>query len=938
MYNLILVFLLASAGFMIYFGFMSKRKVLWISGIALVVFTAALFWFMGFWGELLWFRQLGYNERFWKIWLAKGWLLASGCILPGLLVYVLTFNLKNGAKQIRIVAIAGAALIGGVMWTQNWEIFLKYFNRVPTEIKEPVLNMTTGFYLFVYPLLKVLYSTFLYSGVIALGANVIPVFQMLSAGQQSIRINLSIPLRNSIFTGAGVVMIILGIGKYIQRFGLFYSFRGAVFGPGWTDTHIRLPMMMLVSVITIITGLIMLMPAVRGRILGRVLNQKHYYGLVPLFVLPAAVIVIWFLLLGALPPLVQSLKVEPNEISLEKPYLKNNIEFTRQGFDLGKAEMKEFAESEPFKREDIEKNPEVFSNIRLWDYRALDAVFKQFQEIRLYYKFYDVDIDRYVIDSMYRQIMISAREMDPGSLPENSKTFVNTHFIYTHGYGAVLTPVNEFTPDGLPELLVKNIPPVSSFPELDITEPAIYFGELTNDYVVVNSKEEEFDYPGGDNNIYTRYKGTGGVQLSNFWRKLIYGWKMGGTQFLLTSYTTPETRIMFHRQIIDRIRTLAPFLHFDDDPYLVLDGGKLYWLIDGYTASPDYPYSEPFSSSENIGYSGMNERQNINNLISADLAGMSYLRNSVKISVNAYSGDVSFYIFDEQDPLVRVYDKIFPGLFKNKSDMPSGLRKHVRYPADMLLAQGLVYAKYHMTDPEVFYNQEDLWVRATEKYYSAVQAVEPYYIMWEQPASGHAGFILMLPFTPKDKQVMVGWLAGLCDGDDYGRLLAYEFPKEKRVLGTQQVETKIDQDSYLSGQLSLWDQRGSNVIRGNVLVIPLDKTIIYVEPIYLQSQTAAYPELRLVTIMNDDKLAYGTNFDEAIDNFFGTGSLPGEKAMTVENLPRPASNLGDLIKKANQAFENYLQFMNQKRFNDAGNALNELQQALQQLSAQGGRE
>ena len=932
MYTAVMLILLAAAGFLAYHGVVSKRKILLITGILLGLFSVAFFWFMGFWGEFLWFRQLGFNERFWTIWLTKGGLFLISFLLAGLFIAPLTYSLTGSSRDLRFLAILAAALTGGIIWTQNWEVFLKFSHRVPTNITEPVLNLTTGFYLFVYPFLKVLYNTLLLISIMALGANLIPLFQISENKVEGFRLNENISTKNSLFASAGIILIILGFGRYLSRFGLFFSKQGAVFGPGWTDVHVRLPMLMLVAIITILAGLIMLIPAARGTTMRMIFKRKRFPGITPLLVFPGIVMVIWFLLLYVAPLAFQALKVEPNEISMEKPYLTNNIEFTRQGFNLNKIVLKEFPVSESFKREDIVKHSQIFSNIRLWDYRALDDVFKQFQEIRLYYKFKDVDIDRYHINGEYREVMISAREMDPGNLPVSSQTFVNTHFIYTHGYGVVLTPVNKFTPDGLPDLLIKDIPPVSAYPELKITQPAIYYGELTDSYVVTNSKEQEFDYPGGADNIYTSYKGKGGIPLSNFWRKMLYGWKIGGTQFLLTGYTTPETRIMFHRQIIDRVKTLAPFLYFDDDPYIVTEDGQLLWIIDAYTTSRSYPYSEPFSSTERIGYTGMNKPQNLDNLISGYLAGTSYLRNSVKITVNAYSGEVNFYIFDGSDPLIQVYDKIFPGLFKNKSEMPEGLRQHVRYPADMLLAQGLVYAKYHMTDPDVFYNQEDLWVRATEKYYSAVQPVEPYYIMWEKPDSGKLEFILMLPFTPKDKQVLVGWLAGLCDGDDYGDLMAYVFPKEKRVLGTQQVETKIDQDSYLSGQLSLWDQRGSNVIRGNVLVIPLDKTILYVEPIYLQSETAAYPELRLVVVMNADKMAYGTTFDEAIDSFFGS-SAP-QQIGTPQNLPSPAGNIGEYIKKANQSFDDYLQYMQQKKFNDAGNALNELQQALQQLSEQ----
>jgi hypothetical protein len=596
-------------------------------------------------------------------------------------------------------------------------------------------------------------------------------------------------------------------------------------------------------------------------------------------------------------------------------------------------EENEFPASEEFNRQMVQNNQNLFSNIRLWDYRALDAVFKQFQEIRLYYEFSDVDIDRYHIDGDYREVMISAREMEVSNLPPNSQTFVNKRFKYTHGYGAVLTKVNEFTPEGLPNLLIRDIPPITQYQSLEIDRPEIYYGELTENHVIVNSEEEEFDYPSGENNIYTRYKGNGGVPISNFWRKFLYGWKFDGTKLLLSGYPTRESRIMMHRDIKERVNTLAPFLFYDDDPYIVLANGELYWIIDAYTTSNKFPYSEPFASVEQQEVQQLNYDRSMHQQTKAHLRGKNYIRNSVKVVVNAYSGQTNFYTFEDDDPIINVYDKIFPELFTDKSEMPSALRKHVRYPIDMLLVQGLVYAKYHMTDPTVFYNQEDLWVRATEKYYNNVQPVEPYYIMWEPPGTNEMEFILMLPFTPKNKQVMIGWIAGMCDNDNYGRFLAYKFPKEKRVLGPQQVETKIDQDSFLSGQLTLWDQRGSNVIRGNVLAIPIDETIIYVEPIYLQSETAAYPELRLVAIMHGDNLSYAENFEDALQGLF-TGEPPARQEGARATGITGDETMQEMIGRANDAFENYLQYMQQKQFEDAASALRELESTLNRLSKQ----
>jgi uncharacterized membrane protein (UPF0182 family) len=466
-----------------------------------------------------------------------------------------------------------------------------------------------------------------------------------------------------------------------------------------------------------------------------------------------------------------------------------------------------------------------------------------------------------------------------------------------------------------------------------VTQPRIYYGELTKTPVIVDSKEKEFDYPNGNENVYNRYNGKGGVLISNLWRKFLYGWKYDGTSLLFSDYPTDKSRIMFHRQIQERVKILAPFLKYDNDPYVVLSNGNLYWIIDAYTTSNYYPYSEPFSSTEAIDSEGGNKGRDLTSSVNSKFTGDNYIRNSVKVVVNAYNGSVDFYIFDNEDPIINVWSKIYPDLFKPKSEMPKGLYAHIRYPEDILLTQGLMYEKYHMTDPTVFYNQEDLWVRATEKYYSNIQPVEPYYIIWQLPNSDKPQFSLILPFTPKNRQVLIGWIAGMCDPDDYGKLITYQFPKGKMITGPQQVETKIDQDSYLSGQLTLWDQRGSNVIRGNVLAIPVANTLFYVEPIYLQAETAAYPELRLVVIMHGDDMSYAETFDQALNKFFnipvsGNNVSPEQKISTKQN----NSSYKSLIKQANEAFNNYLNYSGQKKFSDAAKELETLQKTLNELS------
>ncbi|MFW5822922.1 MAG: UPF0182 family protein [Tangfeifania sp.] len=930
MYTALFMLFLALAIFLIYRGQKSKSKSLIIAGALIGLVTLLFSGFMDFWGEKLWFDELGYNDRFWTVWLTKIGLFIGAFITGGAYVYLLTFSLKKGRqKLIRYLAVFISALLSGFWLYAEWETILKYIFRVTTDVSEPVLNLQTGFYLFVYPFLELIFSTFLSLTIIALIASLATSFKTQQNGDSNITLKEDFIKNKSLFTSAGVLLIVLAFGKFTDRYGLLYSTEGVVSGPGWTDDNIRLPMLLIIAILTAFAGVIMMIPSARRRFSALFSKNKRFAGPQEIIMIPAAVLILWAVTLSLIPSLFQWLKVEPNEITVERQYIENNIEFTRKGFHLNKVEEREFPVSEEFSKQTVESNQNLLNNIRLWDYRALNAVFKQFQEIRLYYEFNDVDIDRYTIDGNYNQVMISAREMQIRNLPQESQTFVNKRFKYTHGYGITLNRVSEFTPEGLPNLLVKDIPPVSKFDELKVNRPEIYYGELTDEFVVVNTEEEEFDYPSGENNIYVRYQGQGGVPLSNLWRKFLYGSKYGGTRFLLTGYPTKESRIMFHRNIEERVRELAPFLSLDDDPYIVLNEGRLHWIVDAFTTSAYYPYSEPFSSIEQIGYNQGSTNQNLYSQVSHNLQGKNYIRNSVKITVDAYSGKVNFYVFEEEDPLVQVYRKIFPELLKDKSEMPEGLRNHVRYPADMLLIQGLVYSKYHMSDPAVFYNQEDLWVRSTEKYYNNVQPVEPYYIMWQQPGSDNMEFSLIMPFTPKEKQVMIGWIAGLCDGENYGRFLAYKFPKEKRTLGTQQVETKIDQDSYLSGQLSLWDQRGSNVIRGNVLAIPVNETIIYVEPIYLQSETSAYPELRLVAVMHDDNLSYAENFEEALDGLFDEDGPPTQMAAEEPGAPE---TIRQLIDRANSAFENYLESMQQKNFNSAGNALEKLQQALQQLS------
>jgi uncharacterized membrane protein (UPF0182 family) len=932
MYIALLVLLVALSGALVSNGVQHQRPKILLVGSLILLLTGVFFALLSFWAEMLWFEELGQSPRFWTAVFAQIGFAALGALAGALGVFILTLSISVQTPLARVWPALAGALSGGLWGLWNWQIILKYIYRVSTEVRDPILERDAGFYLFTLPFYDSVYWGLLLTAALALAAAV-----RLALGTRSFDKLLSEPSAHPLFRlPLAAITVVVAWGQYLKIYHLFYSKWGVVTGPGWTDVHVRLPAYLIATAVTLLLGLSALVPAVYGRLAQRLQRRPLFFNnaaLIAIGIPWLGIFGIWFLALAVAPVLAQWLRVQPNEITLEAPYIAHNIEFTRRGFQLHRVEEREFPVSPSFTRETLSNNQYLLSEVRLWDWRALEAVYKQFQEIRLYYEFVDVDVDRYHTSRGYRQVMVSAREMEPANLPAESRTFVNLRFKYTHGYGITMAPVSDFTADGLPNLLIKDLPPRTEDEKLQVTRPQIYYGELTGSHVFVNTSEPEFDYPSGDENVYVRYAGTGGVRVTNLWRKFLFGWKFDGTRFLLSTYPTPDSRVLFHREIRERVKTLAPFLKFDTDPYVVLVDGKLYWIIDAYTTSAYYPYSEPFSGTELIENKQPERERKQAHGSTASLAGANYVRNSVKAVVDAFNGSATFYVFEPEDPLIRVWQRIFPELFIAREKMPEGLSAHVRYPRDFLLTQGLVYAKYHMTDPAVFYNQEDLWMRATEQYYASVQPVEPYYVMWQPPGSKTAEFILMLPFTPKNRQVMIGWIAGMSDPANYGRLLAYKFPKEERILGPQQVETKIDQDSFLSAQLSLWDQRGSRVIRGNTLVIPIDNSLLYVEPIYLQAEAAAYPELRLVAVMHGDNLSYAETFDKALQGLFTDAAkkLPAALALRFRG---EKISLKELISQANEAFKNYLRLQGEGRFPEAARELTRLQEALQQLAKQ----
>ena len=878
----------------------------------MIAIDIGVFSVLDLWGEMLWFESLDQSERFWRVLGAQGAAMALGISLGALGAWLLTRSTGRFNYWLpRASALAGA-VIGAIWGLANWEELLLFVNRVDADIHEPILGLDAGFYLFTLPFLDQLLALALWIALIAVAAALGSALRLERSGHPALREEVDV---GPLLLAGAMLGVTFGLYQVVAVFHLLFSELGVVQGPGWTDAHVRLPAQLLMALFAIVLVLLPLLPTMRRR-LDAAFTLAPQLGAV---MLPwIGIGLLWLLAVSIVPAAFQWLLVVPNEITMERQYIENNIRFTRYGFGLNEIEEREFPARGQLTREELSENRVLLDNVRLWDWRALDAVYSQFQEIRLYYEFQDVDVDRYRFDGRYREVMVSAREMAQENLPADSQTFVNRRFKYTHGYGLTMAAVNEFTEDGLPHLLVKDIPPVSTAPELAVDRPQIYYGERSVQPVVVNSSEPEFDYPKGDENVYIHYPGQGGVELSSLWRKFVFGWKFDGTRFFLSSYPTRDSRVMFDREVRRRVHKLAPFLVLDDDPYVVLENGRLYWIVDAYTVSQTFPYSTEFKPDTPVVFDpGRRSR--------ATLYGVNYARNSVKAVVDAFEGGVELYVFEPDDPVIRAWRNAFPGLFRDRARMPEALRAHVRYPVDYLLTQGQVYASYHMTDPNVFYNQEDLWVRATEKHYSSVVPVDPYYVMWEQPGSDQVEFSLILPFTPKNRQVLIGWIAGLCDGENYGRFVAYRFPKDQRVLGPQQVETKIDQDRFLAGQLTLWDQRGSNVIRGNVLAIPIADTLMYVEPIYLEAETAAYPELRLVVVMQDDRMSYGETFEQALEGLFGKGpaeAASGERSAGTHNLAR----------RAQQAFNEYLKLLAEQNFDEAAARLATLSDLLGQMA------
>jgi uncharacterized membrane protein (UPF0182 family) len=628
---------------------------------------------------------------------------------------------------------------------------------------------------------------------------------------------------------------------------------------------------------------------------------------------------------GLYPGLLQRYAVEPNEIERERPYIAYNIEYTRLAFGLDRVETRPFTIGDNLSEADLAENEALLQNVRLWDYRPLQAAYQQLQALRTYYQFNEVDIDRYQIDGEQRQVMLAVRELNKADLPFSS--WVNRNLEFTHGYGLVMNPVNRATSDGQPEFFIQDLPPRSTT-DIEITRPEIYYGEITTDAVFVGSGREEFNYPSGNENVYTSYEGLGGVPLNNFLKRLAFAIRLGETNVLLSDEIDANTRVQFHRQITQRVQQITPFLELDSDPYIVVWNGRLVWMLDGYTTSDQFPYATPVG--------------NIN-----------YIRNSVKITVDAYDGTVTYYITDENDPIIQTYARAFPNLFQTLDEMPEELQAHIRYPEDLFNIQMQQYLRYHMQDVRVFYNQEDKWEIPNELFdvEQQPQPIEPYYVTMPLPGTDELEYLLIQPFTPAEKSNMVAWAAARNDLPNYGQLIVYELPKQELIYGPIQIEARIDQEPEISQQFSLWNQRGSRIIRGNLLVIPINQKFLYVEPIYLQSDTSALPELKRVIVASDTRIAMRTTLDEALAALMDaapsqivvetdtaeTPSTGVETPAPVEAIEVDAS-VEELIQSANAHFEAAEAAQRAGDWATYGQEIDALQRDLEQLMILSGQE
>jgi uncharacterized protein len=860
---------------------------LMIAAAVLLIFLLGII--TGYVEKWLWMRQLDYAGIFWTLLSVQWAMFCSAFVFAFLYLWI---NLRQAARisaafrgnsraggpgflsradavaqtgvdlsprllKLAIVLVsAGIAVFFAVDFYAQWDTYLRFRYGGSFGVPDPLFGVDVGFYVFHLPFYELLQTSLMLLTVLTIAAVLLTYifFGLLRFSGSG-----KIVAEGQATSHLSVLLFILvanwGFGLYLDHYNLVYSTLGIVYGAGYAADHVTRIALWIMVAVSAATCVLLALNFFRPRFGALLVGSGIYVALYVVAIL-------------LLPVVFEKFFVQPSELALETPYLKHYIAFTRTAYQLDKIQETSYPALADLTPAVLARNQDTIQNIRLWDSRPLLQTYQQTQAIRLYYQFYDVGVDRYHLADGYHQVMLATRELSP-ELPAQAQTWVNQYLQFTHGYGLVMNFVSKTVGDGFPQYLLENVPAESAY-GLNITQPAIYYGEAMPGYRIVATGIKEFDYPKGNDNVYTSYDGKGGIPLDSFWKRLLFSWTQRDVNILLTSYLTPDSRIQIWRRVQERVAQIVPFLRLDNDPYPVLSAGKLYWIQDAYTDSDQFPYAGPH---------GAGFGDNLN-----------YIRNSVKIVVDMYDGTVSFYVMDPKDPVLTVYRRAFPGVFKDLGKLSADLKKHLRYPEDLFAIQADQYKTFHMTDPQVFYNREDLWVSPRETYAGQSLAMEPYYILMKLPGSDQLEYLLMTPFTPQNRDNMISWMAARCDFPEYGKTLFYQLPKEKLIYGPNQIEAMIDQNTTISQQLTLWDQKGSRVIRGKLIVTPIENSFLYIVPVYLTAQGTKFPQLKRVIAVAGDKVVMEPTLDEAINDLFGTQQPrePPEGSSQPPTTPQPA--------------------------------------------------
>jgi uncharacterized membrane protein (UPF0182 family) len=918
-------------------------------GVIILAIAAAVFLgggtLVSYYVDALWFDSLGYAAVFWT----RINLQAATFAVFALLTFVAIYGAFLALKPARFDELIGGRILINQQWVQvpvepvlklvalglalaiaaangagmmsSWNTFALFWHAPPdASTLDPIFGRQLGFYLFTLPAWQLIVGWLLTVGVITCATA--GLFVLATARARGVVERGFGAAQARLWRGLAIslaaLLLLLAVRTYLGRFERLFQDNTIFAGVSYTDAHITLAGMLIVCGALLLGAAIALYCAIAAPGPRWLLAS-------------AAPAVVCYVAVGLVGWYVNSFIVKPNQLVRERPFIEHNIEMTRRAYALDRIEPHAFPAETSVAALDAPNNQTTLSNIRLWDWHALQDTLRQIQEIRTYYDFPDIDIDRYTVGGSVRQMMLATRELNIDKLPASSRNWINEKLIYTHGYGVTMNPVNGFTPEGLPTLLLSNMPIQSTLPELTVTRPEIYFGELTNTDVYVRTRQKEFNYPQGDSNNLTSYEGNGGIRLGGLLRRTLIAYDRGDiTKLPFSDDVSADSRLLMRRNLRDRVQELAPFLTLDPDPYVVVgDDGRIYWMMDAFTTSNTYPYARRYRLANDA---------------------INYIRNSVKVVIDAYTGATTFYVFDTQDPVIAAYRAVFPSLFVDAAAMPAAVRAHIRYPELLLEVQAAVYGLYHMTDPDVFYNREDLWTVATEigTAEQRQQVMEPNFVLMTLPGERATEFIGILPFTPANRNNLIGWIAGRSDGEHYGQAVVYDFPKTRLIDGPLQIEARIDQNAQLSGQLSLWNQQGSHVRRGSLIVIPIGRALLYAEPIYLQAERSPMPELRLVVLAVQDRLAYGPTFEAAMAAMFGgapsTLSAQGaagtpSSAATASTTATPAiadtasgaEDLGALITDAARDLSDYQQLTAAGKLGEAGQKLEQLKTKLEEL-------